>query len=95
MQAQRSVICDRIRDRLIDVGWTPLDLAAAIRTSEKTVYRWTTGEYAPRAEFVVSICRALDVSPMYLLGLSEEPGGFVELVGAGNATAPPLGGAAE
>jgi len=94
--SQRQVICERIRDRLVDVGWTPLDLAAAIRSSEKTVYRWASGEYAPRAEYVVSICRALDVSPMYLLGLDDDPGRFGEKVGAGSASAPPgVGGADE
>jgi transcriptional regulator with XRE-family HTH domain len=78
--AQRTVICERIRARLDDVGWTALDLAAAVRASEKTVYRWTTGEYAPRSEYLVSIARALDVSPMYLLGLSDEATPLHELL---------------
>lgn len=71
---QRTIICTRIRERLEDVGWSPLDLAAAIRTAEKTVYRWVSGEYAPRSEYLVSISRALDVSPLYLLGVSDDPG---------------------
>lgn len=74
MQAQRSIICERIRERLDDVGWSALDLAAAVRTSEKTVYRWVSGEYAPRSEYIVSISAALDVSPLWLLGVTADAG---------------------
>lgn len=82
LQAQRDIIIRRIRERMDEIGWTPIDLAAAIRTSEKTTYRWVAGEYAPRAEYLVSIARALDVSPMYLLGLSDEATPLHELLPA-------------
>lgn len=74
MQAQRSIICERIRERLEDIGWSPIDLAVAVRVSEKSVYRWVAGEYAPRSEYLVSIARAFDVSPLWLLGVSDDSG---------------------
>ena len=72
MVTQRDIICERIAERMTEMGWVAIDLAHAVRTSEKTAYRWVSGEYAPRSEYIVSLGRSLEVSPLWLIGWTND-----------------------
>lgn len=47
------------------------DLAEAIGTSMQTVSNWETGNRVPRADVLQDLCKALDCSSDYLLGLTD------------------------
>lgn len=69
-----GVICERIAERMDDLGLIPSQLAGACAVAETTAARWYAGSHSPHAEQLVTICRYLDVSPLWLLGVSEEQG---------------------
>lgn len=46
-------------------------LAKRLGTTQATVSRWTTGEYAPDFETLFLICEILSVSPNELLGWED------------------------
>jgi transcriptional regulator with XRE-family HTH domain len=52
------------------------DLAAALNMSEIQILRYEKGAAAPRADVVTKLAEFFNVTADYLLGLSEDPGGY-------------------
>lgn len=52
-------------------GMSPADLAAACGVSERTISNYERGTRTPDLETLIKICRALNVSSDYFLGLTE------------------------
>jgi len=63
---------DRLKQSIQDRGITQRMLATLIDTTEQSVSRWANGNRTPNADMLYRMCKALDVSADYLLGLSEE-----------------------
>lgn len=66
------VLSDRLKQSISERGITQRQLAALCDTTEVSVSRWVRGKRVPDAETLYKLCKALDVSADYLLGLSEE-----------------------
>ena len=50
------------------------ELAQKLNISESNITNWKKGDNAPSIEMLYNICRHLDVSADYLLGLEDEFG---------------------
>ena len=66
------VLSDRLKQSISERGITQRQLAALCDTTEVSVSRWVRGKRVPDAETLYRLCKALDVSADYLLGLSNE-----------------------
>ena len=64
----------RIRDARERAGFSQGELAVAIRTSGARLSRWEIGRNAPRCDVLIRLCRVLEVSADWLLGLSQSGG---------------------
>ena len=64
--AQRLRAAMRLRD--VDTE----ELADSVYICKNTMLKYRTGRIAPKVEMIVSICRVLDISADYLLGLTDE-----------------------
>ena len=53
-------------------------LGGFVGVTKQTVSGWERGRRVPDADNIVALCKALDCSADYLLGLSDEFGGHVE-----------------
>jgi len=53
-------------------------LGSFVGVTKQTVSGWERGRRVPNADDLVNLCKALDCSADYLLGLSDEIGGKVE-----------------
>lgn len=62
----------RIRDARLTAGLTQTDLAHAIRTSERNIARWESGQNQPRISSVDAIARATGHDIDFFLSGSEE-----------------------
>lgn len=63
----------RIHNRRIELGLTIRELAKKVGVSHASVSRWETGVTDQlRLEHIGKLADALYVSPLYLLGLTEE-----------------------
>jgi transcriptional regulator with XRE-family HTH domain len=66
-----SDLKDLIRGRRIEVGKTLEDVAREVGVAKATVQRWETGEIKDmRRDKLVSLARALETTPAYLMGWS-------------------------
>ena len=68
----KDVFTDRLKKSITERGLTQRMLATLIGTTEQSVSRWANGNRTPNADMLYKMCKALDVSADYLLGLSEE-----------------------
>ena len=62
----------RLRAARQRAGLNRKQLCAAARVNAGSVRKWELGEMAPRADSLKRLCRALDVSADWLLGLDKE-----------------------
>ncbi len=62
----------RVRSVRWERGLSQEGLARLVDASKNSVQNWERNGTFPRAETVVAIARALDVSADYLLGLSDD-----------------------
>lgn len=62
----------RIRDARLKAGLTQTDLAHAIRTSERNIARWESGQNQPRISSVDAIARATGHDIDFFLTGSDE-----------------------
>ena len=67
-----SSISARLRGIRKERGLTQKDLAQKAGLRQATLSHIERGFAAPRADKLVALCRALDVSADYLLGLTDE-----------------------
>lgn len=63
---------DRLKESIQDRGLTQRMLATRIGTTEVSISRYLKGKRIPSADVLYKLCKALDVSADYLLGLSNE-----------------------
>ena len=63
---------DRLKQSIQDRGLTQMMLATLIGTTEVSISRYLKGKRIPSADVLYKLCKALDVSADYLLGLSNE-----------------------
>lgn len=68
----KDVFTDRLKKSITERGLTQRMLATLIGTTEQSVSRWANGNRTPNADMLYRMCKALDVSADYLLGLSNE-----------------------
>lgn len=50
---------------------TQIELASIIGVSQKDISRWETGDRTPGADAIIKICKSLNVSADFLLGLDK------------------------
>ena len=62
----------RLREEIKLSGMTTKELAAKIGVTDEMVSQYCTTSKNPRLDTFEKLCRALDVSADYLLGLTDE-----------------------
>lgn len=67
------MISSRLRAIRKERGLTQKDLAKKAGLRQATLSHIERGFAAPRADKLAALCRALDVSADYLLGLTDDP----------------------
>lgn len=68
----KDVFTTRLKQSITERGLSQRMLATLIGTTEQSVSRWANGNRTPNADVLYRMCKALDVSADYLLGLSNE-----------------------
>ena len=63
---------DRLKQSIQDRGLTQRMLATLIGTTDVSISRYLKGKRIPSADVLYRMCKALNVSADYLLGLSNE-----------------------
>ena len=63
---------ERFNELLKNCGKTQVEIANEINVSKQCVTDYKSGKSLPSLETLCLICRCLDVSSDYLLGLSDE-----------------------
>jgi len=66
----------RINPILKKRGMTQRKLAETIGVTEESMSRWITGARVPRANYIVYMADALDVSADYILGRTDNEQGI-------------------
>lgn len=69
-----DILIKRIRQWRYDHYVTQQQLADRIGCPRNTLQCWETGRRSPGCDALAELCRAMDVSADWLLGLSKEPG---------------------
>ena len=64
-------IGNKIRQLRKDAKYTQTQLADMLSTSQDTVSIWELDKALPDIESLIKLCKVLDVSADYILGLSE------------------------
>ncbi|MCL2851280.1 MAG: helix-turn-helix domain-containing protein [Firmicutes bacterium] len=67
---------NKFAERLVEVlsfkGIAQVELSRRLEVGQATVNAWCTGTHEPNFDMLVRICRELDESADYLLGLKDE-----------------------
>lgn len=67
-------INELLRERRKELNLTMLELAKKVGVSEGTISRWESGDIANmRQDKIVSLAKALDITPAYLMGWEDYP----------------------
>lgn len=82
-----NVLQERLKQWRYDHYVTQQQLADKIDYPRNTVQSWETGKRLPGYEAIIALCRAMDVSADWLLGLSKEPGRCQALASSSAETA--------
>lgn len=64
-------IGERIKEARKRAGKTQKELAELMKVQQRDVSRWENNIIAPTAVTTIALCKALNVSADYILGLSE------------------------
>lgn len=65
---------DRLRECRAEKGLTQTRLAARLSVTQSTIGKYERGALQPNLEMLVQLCKVLEVSADYLLGLESETG---------------------
>lgn len=71
MGQQTSLLPERLAELRKENGWTLADLAEKLEVTRQTCGNYESGSRRPDADIIVQICKRLNVSADYLLGLSN------------------------
>ena len=66
---------ERLRECRAEKGLTQAQLAARLSVTQSTVGKYERGALQPNLEMLVQLCKVLEVSADYLLGINDETGG--------------------
>lgn len=66
---------ERLRESRAEKGLTQAQLAARLSVTQSTVGKYERGALQPNLEMLVQLCKVLEVSADYLLGINDETGG--------------------
>ena len=72
MQDFKTGFIERLKSARLEVGFSQTGLARRIYVRRESVARWETGITIPTADNVALICKELDVSADWLLGLTKK-----------------------
>ncbi len=64
----------RLKELREEKRLTQVDVANAIKTSQRNIGRWEKGEVLPSSEFVIKLADFFEVTADYLLGRSDDLG---------------------
>ncbi|MBP5242520.1 MAG: helix-turn-helix transcriptional regulator [Clostridia bacterium] len=67
-----EMFAERLKELRTERGLKQRDLAAALQTTDDSVYSWEKGRSQPSIEMILKICIYFEVSADYLLGLENE-----------------------
>lgn len=68
------LIGKRMRDRRLELGYSLEEVAASVGVATSTIQRYEAGRISqPKMPVIEVIARALDVSPAWLIGKSNDP----------------------
>lgn len=70
---------ERLRKLREERGYTQEQLSEMLEIGVTQVWRYENEKSKPSSDILTKIARALDVSADYLLGLTNEPKGFVDI----------------
>lgn len=65
------VFSERLKDVRVEKGCTPKELAMAADITLRAVYNYEAGIREPSFDILIKICKYLDVSADYLIGLTD------------------------
>ena len=65
------IINERIKELRKAQGLTQVQLAEKCGFTQGAITDWEMGKKQPSAEAIIALCKALDISADYLLGLSD------------------------
>ena len=66
-----SIIKERLREEIINSGLTTVEIAKRVGVSPEMVIQYCTTTKLPRLDTFAKLCRALDISADYVLGLKD------------------------
>ena len=70
-EAQMEIFSKRLREARIAKNLSQEQIAAMLNIKQQSYTRYETGKGEPSLEMLVAICKILDESPEYLLGLTD------------------------
>lgn len=70
---------DRLRQLREEQGYTQEELSEMLDIGVTQIWRYENEKSKPSSDILTKISRALDVSADYLLGLTDEPKGFIDV----------------
>lgn len=65
------IFAQRISEAIKHSGFTQKEIAVQLGLSEGNITNWKTGKNLPSVETLFRLCKILDVSADYLLGLAD------------------------
>ena len=66
-----SIIKTRLREEIINSGLTTVEITKRIGVSPEMVTQYCTTTKLPRLDTFAKLCKALDLSADYILGLTD------------------------
>jgi transcriptional regulator with XRE-family HTH domain len=76
MQAKKTptaIFSSRLQRRMNDLSLNQVSLSKAIGVSQNAIWKWIQGKSHPAGIVTLKLARALQVTPEYLLGATDDP----------------------
>ena len=69
---EELIFAQRIAEAIKHSGFTQKEIAGQLRLSEGNITNWKNGKNLPSVDTLFRLCKILDVSADYLLGLADQ-----------------------
>ncbi len=66
-----DIFAVRLREQRLEKGLKQKQLAEAVGTTDDSIYSWEKGRSQPSVEQIRLLCRCLNISADYLIGLED------------------------
>lgn len=66
-----DIFAVRLREQRLEKGLKQKQLAEAVGTTDDSIYSWEKGRSQPSVEQIHLLCRCLNISADYLIGLED------------------------